>query len=162
MNIVVIGMMGTGKTTVIKRYADGKRLLAYDINNEYKELTYDTNKQRSRVSPVDVKYKDFVQLCRTKRNTVCIFEDATGFIEGKLDADFRQFLVEKRHTGNVSILVFHSISAVPPKVLQLCDVVILFRTNDEAYQVEKKYPSLYKYYHDLISKPQYSYHLIRR
>lgn len=162
MNIVVIGMMGTGKTTVIKRYISGKRVLAYDVNNEYRDLHDDNRKQRSRVTPLDIHYSEFVKMCRSRRNTVCIFEDATGFIEGKLDAEFRQFLIEKRHTGNVSIMVFHSISAVPPKILQLCDIVILFKTNDEEYQVEKKYPSLYKYYKDLMKKQQYSYHLIKR
>jgi Shikimate kinase len=162
MNIVVIGMMGEGKTTVIKRYMEGKRALAYDVQNEYRELADDTRKQRSRVSPVDMKYIDFVKLCRTKRNTVCIFEDATGFISGRLEDDFKQFLVEKRHTGNVSVLVFHSIVDVPPNVLRLCDIVILFKTKDEAHYVEKKYPSLLKYYYDLLKKPQYSYHLIKR
>ena len=152
-------MMGTGKTTVIKRYISGKRVFCYDVNNEYKELN---NTQRSRVTPMDTKYKEYFKLCKEKRNTVCVFEDATGFIEGRLDEELRQFLVQKRHTGNVSIFVFHTIPSVPPKLLGLCDIVILFKTNDEPKDVERKYPSLYKYYSDLVNKPQYSYHIIRR
>lgn len=162
MNIVVIGAMGEGKTTIIRRYEQGKRLLVYDVNNEYRELPYNNTKQRSRVSPVQMKYKDFVTLCRTKKNTVCIFEDATGFISGRLEDDFKQFLIEKRHTGNVSILVFHSIVDVPPGVLRLCEVVILFKTLDEAEHIEAKYRWLLKYYNDLLKKPKFSYHLIRR
>lgn len=143
MNIIVIGKMGTGKSTFIKRYIDKRKKLVFDVNNEY-NLTTDTSKPESRV--IELIHKKFVVLARTKRNTCIVFEDSTGFIEGKLDADFRQFLVEKRHTGNVSLLVFHSISSMPPRLLQLSDYVVLFKTSDEWYQVIKKYPSLYNEY----------------
>lgn len=144
INITVIGKMGTGKTTLIKQYSKERRRVIFDVNAEYKELGTDNRKAASRM--IDLDHKVFIELTLNKRNTVCVFEDATGFIEGRLSDNFRKALVSKRHTGNVNILVFHSIGSVPPRLLQLSDYIILFRTSDEAYQVEKKYPSLYKDY----------------
>lgn len=148
INITIIGKMGTGKSTFIRKYIEGRKALIFDINNEYK-LPIDNKKPVSRVIELD--HKKFISLCRSKRNTVLVFEDSTGFIQGSLDRDFRQLLVEKRHTGNVSLLVFHSISSVPPRLLQLSDYVVLFKTSDEFYQVERKYPSLFKHYNEVNS-----------
>lgn len=140
MNMTIIGKMGTGKTTFIKNFLRGRRAYVFDVNNEYRELPTDIRRPQSR--EIDLNHKHFIERCLSKRNTCCVFEDATGFIEGRLSDNFRKALVSKRHTGNINILVFHSISSVPPRLLQLSDFVILFRTSDEFYQVEKKYPSL--------------------
>lgn len=151
--------MGTGKTTFIKRYIKGKRSCVFDVNNEYKGLPDDNRKPVSRVT--DLNHKAFIQLCLEKRDTCCVWEDATGFIEGRLSDDFRKALVSKRHTGNVNILVFHSVSSVPPRLIQLSDYVILFKTSDEVYQIEKKYPSLLKYFKSINRKPLFSFELIK-
>lgn len=158
LNITIIGKMGEGKTTFIKRYIKNKRAIIFDVNNEY-DFTTDTTAPVSRDIVLD--HKLFVKICLTKRNTVCVFEDATGFIEGRLAGDFRQLLVSKRHTGNVSILVFHSISAVPPRALQLSDYVILFKTSDEDYQVIERFPRLVEKYKGLLKAPPNSFEIIK-
>lgn len=151
--------MGEGKTTFIKRWIAGRKSLIFDVNNEYSGMPTDTRKPISRMTDLD--HKAFINLSLMKRNTVCVFEDATGFIEGRLSDDFRKALVSKRHTGNVNILVFHSIGSVPPRLLQLSDYIILFKTSDEGYQVEKKYPSLYRYYCQLREKSKFTFELIQ-
>lgn len=156
MNILLIGKMGTGKSTFAKRYIRDRKKLVFDVNNEYRDLSNDSNEQESRV--IELNHKKFVVLARSKRNTCIVFEDSTGFIAGRLGEDFTQFLVEKRHTGNVSLLIFHSISSVPPRLLQLTDYVILFKTGDEWYQVIKKYPSLYEDYLKVKSNSNPYYH----
>lgn len=158
INIVVIGRMGEGKTTFVKKFIHKKRAIVFDVNNEY-DFTQDNRAEISRVT--DLNHKDFINRCLNKRNTCCVFEDATGFIEGRLSDRFRQMLVSKRHTGNANILIFHSVLSVPPRALQLCDYVILFKTNDEDYQVENKYPSLVKQFRQLRNEKKYSYKIIK-
>ena len=159
INITIIGKMGEGKTTFIRRYIKGRRSFLFDVNNEYKEVSTDTRKIVSRMT--DLNHKDFIQRCLDKRNTCCVFEDATGFIEGRLSDNFRKALVSKRHTGNTNILVFHSILSVPPRLIQLSDYVVLFKTSDEDYQVERKYPSLLNHYRQIKNKPKYTFQLIK-
>lgn len=143
INITIIGKMGSGKTTFIKTYIQNRRCFIFDVQNEYK-LTTDNRKQQSRM--IDLNHNTFLSESLDKKNTVCVFEDATGFVEGRLSADLRKTLVSKRHTRNTNILVFHSISSVPPRVLQLSDYIILFNTSDELYQIENKFPSMVKHF----------------
>jgi len=154
INIILIGRKGEGKSTFVRKYIAKRRALLFDVNNEYKDLKTDNRLQRSRM--VELDHKEFIRLCLTKKNTVCVFEDATGFLEGRLDGDFRKSFVSTRHTGNANIYIFHSILSVPPKMIQLSDYIILHKTNDERKHVEKKYPSLLKYYDYLRDKPQFS------
>ena len=85
--------MGEGKTTFLKRYIKGRKALVFDVNNEYSNLTTDNAQPVSRL--VDLDHKLFIKICSTKRDTVCIFEDATGFIEGRLSDSFRKVLVSR-------------------------------------------------------------------
>lgn len=136
INILVIGRMGTGKTTWIKTFLKGKRSYIFDVNNEYQGYNRMTN----------LEHKEFIKQSLTVRKTCLVFEDATGFVQGSLSGNFRKALVSKRHTGNVNICVYHSILSVPPRHLQLTDIVVLFKTNDEDYQVLSKFPSLYEHF----------------
>lgn len=122
----------------------------YDTQNEHKEMSTDNRKPVSRL--IDLDPTRFIGLCLTKKDTVCVFEDATGFIEGKIGADFRKVWISKRHTGNTNIAVFHSMSSAPPRLIQLSDYVVIFYTKDETYMVEKKFPSLLNDWLEVRSK----------
>lgn len=162
INMTIIGKMGTGKTTFVKDYIKGRKAFLFDTNNEYKDLPTDYRKPISRM--IDLDHKKYIQICLQKKNTVCVFEDATGFIEGRLSDNFRKALVSKRHTGNVNILIFHSMLSVPPRLIQLSDYVVLFNTSDEMYQVEKKFPSLlndWKAVKAYSEKNPYQYKIIK-
>lgn len=146
-------MTGQGKSQFVKNYIKGKKSFVFDVNNEYNGIATDRD--------CDLNEKLYLQRCLSLQNTICVLEEATGFIEGRTSKELRRALVHKRHSGNIYILVFHSISAVPPRVLQLANWVVLFKTGDEDYQVEQKYPSLYSHYLELKSKPIYTHHKIK-
>lgn len=133
--------MGEGKTQLVKKFIAGRRSFIFDTNNEY-GLSTDWKKEVSRMEVLD--HNLFIDRCLMKRNTCCVFEDATGFLRGRLSDKFVRALVSKRHTGNNNMLLFHSIIDTPPGLVRLSDFIILFKTNDEMKYVEKKYPSLYK------------------
>lgn len=161
--IILIGMTGTGKSPFIREYSNGRNLFVFDVQNEYGSrvkyegqqpmlLSDNINAPRARHTALDENL--FIKQCSMKQNTVCVFEEATGFFEGRTSKEMRRLLVSKLFTRNVYILVFHSISSVPPRIMQFADYVVLFHTNDEAYQVEDKFPSLYPYFLKLKEMPK--------
>lgn len=161
--ILIIGMTGEGKSDFVKHFIQGRNCLVFDVQNEYGErtkypdqipLNLPTNTMLPRSRYIGGNFKEFTKLVRTKRNTICVFEEATMFLQGKLGNDTVQLMINKMHTGNVYLFLFHSISSVPPRIMQLVDYVVLYRTNDEDYQVQKKYPRLYHYYIKLIGQPR--------
>lgn len=156
--ITVIGGAKQGKTPFIKDYCKDSNILINDIQNEYGEktkypgqkpygLATDNSLPRSRVIDLDV--KAFISTCAKKRNTICVFEEATMFFQGMTGSDMRKLIFGKAHSGNVYILVFHSINSVPPRLMEGTDYVILFKTNDEEDTVESKYKRLLPYFKKL-------------
>jgi hypothetical protein len=148
---LVVGMTGQGKSHFTKSYIDNRKCYVFDVNNEY---NLPTHGERSKDISCDEKI--FIKNCFLKRETICVFEEATGFFEGKTSRDMRRLIVNKRHTKNVYMFLFHSISSVPPRMLQLTNFVVLFKTGDEVYQVENKFPSLFPYYMKLKTMPHQS------
>lgn len=152
--IINIGMTGQGKSRFIKQYIAGRACHVFDVQNEYNDLSLNTSSLRSR--NVTLNEKQFIAECSKMKGRVCVFEEATGFFEGKTDRELRRLVLSKRHSRNVYIFCFHSISSVPPRLMQLCNFVVLFKTADEPYQVETKYPTLLPYFMKLKKLPLYS------
>ena len=136
--IPVIGHTGQGKSTWVREFIKEKRQYVFDVNNEYKDLPLDhTISQAMRNTDLDK--KRFIKNCSMVRNTNCVFEDATGFLRGKIEDDFAKLLAAKRHTGNNYILLFHSINRLPPEIMEMANYLILFKTVDNVDVVKKKF-----------------------
>jgi len=159
--IIIIGGAKQGKTPFIKDYCKESNLLVFDVQNEYGDktkypnqkpynLTTNNNLARSRI--IDLEVESFIELCKQKRNTVCVFEEATMFFQGMTNDEMRKLIFGKAHTGNVIVLVFHSINSVPPRIMEGTDFVVLFKTNDEIKTVERKYIKLLKHFLELKNK----------
>lgn len=133
--ILVIARTGEGKTSLVKKMTRDKNLLVFDVNNEW-DLPEDINGKRARYIGFD---DTFLQISRQKKNTNIVFEEATGFLEGKISEDMRRLIISKRHVNCNLIFIFHSISSVPPKIAQMCDIAIIFKTGDELKDVHRKY-----------------------
>lgn len=142
--ILNVGMTGQGKTKFCKDMIKGKNCFVFDVQNEYTELPVSSFSKRGR--DISLKEKEFIKKCSQKKDTICVFEEATGFFEGKTEPELRRIVLSKRHTGNIFIFNFHSLSSVPPRLMQFANFVILFRTLDEEKDVRKKFPSLVPYY----------------
>lgn len=151
--ILVLGHTGQGKSEFVKEYiGTDKACLVMDIQDEYgsrtkypgqKAINLSTNNKERRSRYIGGDFKIYLNIVLSKRKTICVFEEATIFLEGRTMDTMRRVLVNKMFTQNVYVLCFHSICAVPPRILQLADYIVLYKTNDEEYQVERKYPSLY-------------------
>lgn len=161
--ILVIGAPGMGKSPFVRSLiGTDKRCCVFDVANEYGRrvkysglqalnLTDNTNDLRSRYTGIDL--LKFVEICQKKKDTICIFEEATGFLQGKLQNKVTQLIINRYHSGNTYVFIFHSINSVPPRIMEMANIVALFRTNDEATTVMGKYRRIYPNFDELQNRP---------
>jgi hypothetical protein len=164
MNLyIVCGAPGMGKSPFVRKLiGDRNRCLVFDIANEYGNrvkyagqvplnLPSNTNDLRSRYIGSDL--SEFIRICSRKRNTICVFEEATGFFQGMVGKETTRLIINRFHTQNTYVFIFHSINSIPPRIMEIANYVVLFRTNDEAETVYRKYQRLGIAYNHLQSEP---------
>lgn len=167
---VIVGAPGTGKTPYVRSLIEGNQCFVFDVQNEYGQrtkypgqapvnLSNNVMHQRSRYTGDSV--LEFLALCKRRVNTVCIFEEATAFFEGKTGELTRRHLISCKHNGNVSAFLFHSINSVPPRIMEMTNYVVLFRTSDETNTVKRKYHRLLPYFIQLQKEEQGSKYIIK-
>jgi hypothetical protein len=166
---IVIGAPGEGKTPFCKKMIGGadtgvapNRCLIFDINNEYGpktkyagqhpfNISVNTREARSRYIGDDI--EQFIKIAMGKQNTVVVMEEATAFFEGKTSKMTRRMIINRYHTRNVYMFLFHSINAVPPRIMEITNYVALFKTNDEHDNVYRKYSRIGPHFDALQSQP---------
>jgi ABC-type sugar transport system ATPase subunit len=156
--ILVVGHTGQGKTPWVSKAMrngykpnpnnankcvqivsnDSLRQYVFDINNEYL-YPEDSGEVKPQMRNIDGDVKKFLDTCKNLKKTNIIFEDATGFFRGKQSAQLIRLIVAKMHSGNNFILLFHSVNRVPPELMELANLLVLFRTVDNLETVEKKF-----------------------
>src|SRR5690349_10097083 len=110
-----------GKSPWIRELINERRCFVFDIQNEYGRqtkypgqvpvnLSDNINAERARYTGTDV--KTFLQLCERKRGSIIVFEEATAFFRGRISDLTMRHLINRYHTRNVSVFVFHSINRV--------------------------------------------------
>lgn len=164
MNLyIVCGAPGMGKSPFIRSLIGTQnRCLVFDIANEYGtrvkypgqvpvNLSNNTNDLRSRYSGDNL--EQFIKLCSNKRSTICVFEEATGFFQGMTSKQTTRLIINRYHTGNTYCFIFHSINSIPPRIMEIANFVILFKTNDEAETVYRKYSRLAAQFDHLQTEP---------
>lgn len=168
--ILIIGMTGQGKSPKILELIEGKKCFVYDVNNEYGKrtkypgqtpvnLSDDVNAERARYTAMDK--KEFIQMCMNKTETICVLEDATAFFRGAQSEQVMLMVTRKLFNRNDYVFVFHSINRVPPFFMELANYVILFKTNDEITNVERKYKTILPAFLELQQAPPKSFKLIK-
>lgn len=135
---IVCGGTGTGKTTFMKKCLDKvskSALMVYDVNAEYKQYYQWPN--TSEPLP-DV--TDFLDVAKRVSDGVLVFEESTIFFSNRSsDETLKRILVRKRHTNITVFLLFHSLRTIPRYVYDLCNRVVLFKTNDSENLVWEKF-----------------------
>jgi len=156
--ISIIGATQQGKSPYIRKFIAGKNCFVYDTQDEYGLRTkyagqipvnLSNNVDQRRARYVGDSPMEFIEMCSRKRNTICVFEDATIFFEGKINMPMRRLIFSKAHSKNIYLLVFHSINSVPPRILEASDYIILFKTLDTPKKVKYKNEFLLPYFEKL-------------
>lgn len=131
--ILVVGMRGSGKTTKIKSMLEKthpESRLVYDINKEYLNL----------YKKPFVNFDLFTEQAIKVKHAFIVFEEATIFLSNRgSNQDIRQLLVQARHNDNTLLFVFHSLRSIPKYVFDLCDYVILHKTNDNEAVISSRF-----------------------
>jgi hypothetical protein len=65
----------------------------------------------------------------------------------------RKLIVDKWHAKNNIIILFHTINSVPPRILEMTDTVVLFKTADDENTIGRKYRKLLPHMLSLRDKP---------
>lgn len=171
---IAIGAPGEGKSEWVKKILIGpplRKCFVYDVQNEYGSrtkykgqiplmLSDNPNHERARYINSD-NIEGFMLQCKQKRDTIIVFEEATIFFEGRTGKLLRSLMVNRWHTGNVYIFLFHSINSVPPRIMEMCNYIVLHRTLDENHIVQWKYGRLFHHYLDLQEMPRGSRKIIK-
>lgn len=62
------------------------------------------------------------------RNALVIWEDASKYLEGRLDEDVRNFVLDTKQINVDLVFMFHGFSYCPPKLFSIADNYTIFRT----------------------------------
>ena len=114
-----------------------KRQYIFDINNEY--MFPSDNVLAPIMRNVNCNDKQFVENCKRLTRSNIVFEDASGFLRGKQSKEIARLIVQRRHTQNNYIILFHSINRVPPELLEYCNYLIVFKTGDNLKDIDNKF-----------------------
>lgn len=168
MNDLIIIIAGTnqGKSYFTKQSLQNEKVacFVYDVQNCYGPTS---TKEGDIILnlPVGTKEKrcrwfgepeEFVRLATLRMNTTIVIEESTIFFEGKTAKKTKQMIVDKHHNKNNIIFQFHSISSVPPRIMQLADTIVLFKTGDEEKEVSRKYAKCLPHFLKLKNAPDRS------
>lgn len=128
-NAIIVGFTGAGKTTDVKKLIAHANLplFAFDVNGDFGQY------------PPPQK-DDFLKEAVKKKNTFLLFEEATIFFRNTMQVEeILRLMTLKRHTGNKTAFLFHSLRAVPLDIMDYYDFIILKKTGDRATLIKTKY-----------------------
>jgi len=83
--------------------------------------------------------KIMTQISKYAMNTFIIFEDATKYIGSRLQDDMRRFVLDSKQKNLDLVFIFHSLASVPPELVRVSDILILFKTSEGKIS-PSKYP----------------------
>ena len=161
--ILIIGGTNQGKSYFAKQSIQDEKIpcFVYDVQNCYGSTS---TKEGDLILnlPIGTKEKrcrwfgnknEFIELAILRKHSVILIEEATIFFEGKTQERTRELIVNKHHDKNTIIFMFHSINAVPPRIAEMADKVVLFKTGDEPKNIERKFARFVPYFLKLKNAP---------
>lgn len=68
--------------------------------------------------------------CEDFKNGLLVIEDATKFIEGRLQDSVKRLVYDSKQKNVDIIFIFHGFVACPPALFRICDNILMFKTGD--------------------------------
>lgn len=145
--IVLVGAPRTGKTFYLDNLIakEKKKVLIYDVNNEknwrkYPQMAlhqvplWKSGKYRLFTDDTE---QLFTHIYQSVRNASIVLEDATSYINNNTAAILKKILVSRRHWNLDVYLTFHGLNMVPPLVYELCNFIVVKKTNDNVRKLKR-------------------------
>jgi len=104
---------------------------------------------------------EFIEIASQRRNSTIVIEEATIFLEGKTQPNMRKLMVDRFHHKNNIIIMFHSVNSINPRILEMSDYIVLFKTGDSDSIIKRKCPKIYEYFKKLQRMPDRSKKVIK-
>lgn len=73
------------------------------------------------------------------KNTFIVFEDSTKYIGSRLTDETKKFVLDSKQKNLDLVFIFHSLSQIPPDLVRVADILVLFKTNEGKISTTK-YP----------------------
>lgn len=145
----LIGGRGTGKTTftidLIKKYRAAHpemKILIMDLLDHpaYREIPFikvdmlQRWKGSSIYRIIDLPELVLPEISRVCYNTLLIFEDATSYMEGRLEEPVKRFVIQSKQKNLDMLFQFHGFNDIPPKLLRYMDILTIFKCDSPEYR----------------------------
>lgn len=163
--ILIVGNRGTGKTDFVKNLIHSqmqtfpKQLIVDTFDSDvWHNLQTWNNPQGFNIEIPVIQGKDLgrwrkgiarmfsaeikpmlAQIQEGAKNTFLVFEDATKYVGSRLTDDMRKFVLDSKQKNLDIVFIFHSLASIPPELVRVSDILVLFKTN-EGKVSETKYP----------------------
>jgi predicted AAA+ superfamily ATPase len=149
--IIISGKRGTGKTTYLLKLIENekKKVLVLDTINHPAYKAFDIIspkllpawKQGKKRLLIDSEYLIFSDVEQHLTNCFLVFEDATKYVNGNLNNDIKKIFVDSKQKNIDCVIMTHSLAMIPPNVLRLADILVLFKTQENIIVSKNKIPN---------------------
>ena len=139
---LLVGLTGTGKTYTALQLAAKrkKRLIVVDEDNNpaYLKLpsvplesvpTYSQSNSFRIITPDVPQALNYLDMYHA--NAFIIMEDCGKYLSANIDNDTNRFLKNHRHRNFDVAMMFHYLNEVPPRVCNMHDFLLLFKTGED-------------------------------
>lgn len=163
--ILIVGNRGTGKTDFVKNLIHDmsenfpKCLIVDTFDSDvWKNLKTWNHPERVNFNVPDLPIEKFKRwktgiakmyssdtsmmmehISKYAKNTFITFEDATKYIGSRLEKETRNFVLDSKQKNLDLVFIFHSLASIPPELVRVSDILILFKTNEGKIS-QSKYP----------------------
>ncbi len=83
--------------------------------------------------------KIMAEIQKHAKNTFISFEDSTKYVGSRLNEDMRMFVLDSKQKNLDIVFVFHSLASIPPELVRISDILVLFKTSEGKVSTSK-YP----------------------
>lgn len=150
--IAVVGDMGAGKTTFIKKYS-----ARYRSDQTYCYMRLSTDWEDKKIITF-TNFEQFIRVANKKKNKLFLIDEAFTCLPKRLNVkmdkpenihnQLADFLVNSRKMNNFIFIILHSLSQIPTEwLVPYLDYIVRFKTNDLIqHQVQrfKSFPHIEK------------------
>jgi len=167
---LVLGMRNAGKTFYIRQLIPEyrkahprKRILILDTldHPDYRDTPAITPEMIPRWNQPAVyrifgsKTEEILQAAEGMYNSLVILEDASKYIDANLQPHIKTWVIDSKQKNTDIIFLFHGFSFTPPKLIRLCDIIVLLKCDDPVYRRSElvNYANIKKAYDYVMNDP---------
>jgi uridine kinase len=147
--MLFVGQRGTGKTTLANNIAaaTGKKIIVIDTDlhpfyTDYETITIEHLKtwEGEKCRVIDESTDEVLQvLDRYQSNACVLMEDVPKYMGSNLNESEKRFVINMRKRNFDVIMMFHSLSDIPPYLCKNYNDLVIFKVDDNISVPQRKF-----------------------